>query len=244
MGRIGARWDELESLAEELSDLVPREGRTGLDLVGAFSHFATADCDLEFAREQTSRFRVSLGVLERRALAPPIVHIENSAALVNMPEARFDMVRPGILVYGYEPSPWRKVGVEPVMRLSARISYVKRARAGEGISYGLTWRAPADTTVATIPIGYGDGYSRALSNKAMVRIGGADRPLVGRICMDQSMVDLGPEAKASEGDEVILFGEKDGEGIAGETLCEILGTIPYELTCMVGSRIPRIYVED
>jgi alanine racemase len=244
MGRIGARWDELESLAEELSDLVPREGRTGLDLVGAFSHFATADCDLEFAREQTSRFRAALGVLERRALAPPMVHIENSAALVNMPEARFDMVRPGILVYGYEPSPWRKVGVEPVMRLTARISYVKRVRAGEGISYGLTWRAPVDTTVATIPIGYGDGYSRALSNRAMVRLGGADRPLVGRICMDQSMVDLGPEAKASEGDEVILFGEKDGEGIAGEALCEILGTIPYELTCMVGSRIPRIYVED
>ena len=122
---------------------------------------------------------------------------------------------------------------------------MKRARAGEGISYGLTWRAPADTTVATIPIGYGDGYSRALSNRAMVRIGGADRPLVGRICMDQSMVDLGPEAKAARGRRGRSFSaRKTARASPGETLCEILGTIPYELTCMVGSRMPRVYVED
>jgi alanine racemase len=244
MGRIGARWDELEGLVEELSGLVPRAGRPGIELVGAFSHLATADCDLDFAREQAARFRSSLRVLAHRGMEPPIVHIENSAALVAMPESRLGMVRPGILVYGYEPSPWRKVGVEPVMRLVAGISFVKEARAGEGISYGLTWRAPADTVIATIPIGYGDGYSRALSNRALVRIGGADRPVVGRICMDQTMVDLGPGAKAGEGDEAILFGTKGGHGIPGEALCELLGTIPYELTCMVGARVPRVYVED
>ncbi len=244
MGRIGARWDELESLAEELSGLAPRSGRPGVELFGAFSHLATADSDLDFAREQATRFRSALGALARRGLEPPIAHLENSAALVGMPESRFGMVRPGILVYGYEPSPWKKVGVEPVMRLVARLSFIKAVRAGEGISYGLTWRAPADTIVATFPLGYGDGYCRALSNRARVRVGGADRPVVGRICMDQTMVDLGPGSKAGEGDEAILFGAKDGEGMPGEKLCEILDTIPYELTCMVAPRVPRVYVED
>jgi alanine racemase len=121
---------------------------------------------------------------------------------------------------------------------------VKRVRAGEGVSYGLTWRPAADTGVATLPIGYGDGYSRSLSNRARVLIGGASRPVVGRICMDQTMVDLGPDAGAAEGDEAILFGERSGEGIPGEELCGLLGTIPYELTCMVGGRVPRVYVED
>jgi alanine racemase len=244
MGRIGVRWDGIESLAEELSGLAPRDHGPGVELIGAFSHLATADSDLDFAREQAARFRSSLRVLERRGIEPPLAHLENSAALVAMPESRFGMVRPGILVYGYEPSPWRKVGVEPVMRLCARLSFVKEVRAGEGVSYGLAWRAPVDTMVGTIPIGYGDGYSRALSNRASVWVGGAARPVAGRICMDQTMVDLGPGATAREGDEAILFGAKDGEGIPGETICELLGTIPYELTCMVASRVPRVYVED
>jgi alanine racemase len=243
MGRIGARWDELESLSDELSGFLRHAG-PGLEIIGAFSHFATADCDLDFAREQAARFRSSLRVLARKGIEPPLAHIENSAALVNMPEARFGMVRPGILVYGYEPSPWRKIGVEPVMRLVSSICFVKKTRAGEGISYGQTWRTSVDTTIATIPVGYGDGYSRSLSNRALVRIGGADRPVVGRICMDQTMVDLGPGADAREGDEALLFGERRGEAMPGEALCELLDTIPYELTCMVSGRVPRVYVED
>jgi alanine racemase len=148
------------------------------------------------------------------------------------------------MVYGYEPCPWRKSGVEPVMRLASRVSFVKEIEEGEGLSYGLTWRAASRTTIATVPLGYADGYSRALSNRAFVWIGGARRPIAGRVCMDQLMVDLGPGAKAAEGDEVLLFGEGPGGGIPGEELCELLGTIPYELTCMVGARVPRIYVED
>jgi alanine racemase len=161
-----------------------------------------------------------------------------------MPESRFDMVRPGILVYGYEPSPWRRVGVEPVMRLVSRISFVKSLCAGEGVSYGRTWKAKADTTIATVPVGYGDGYYRALSNKASMWADGAARLVAGRVCMDQTMIDLGPGSKAREGDEVVIFGIKDGAGIPGESLCEILDTIPYELTCAVGSRVPRVYVEE
>jgi len=238
MGRLGVDWRDVEGFAEEIS------GLSGLDIVGAFSHLATADCDLGFAREQASRFRASLRALESKGIEPKLAHLANSAALVAMPEARFGMVRPGILVYGYEPSPWRKVGVEPVMRLASRISFAKVLRAGEGLSYGLTWRAKADTTIATVPVGYGDGYSRALSNKASMWVSGAARPVAGRVCMDQTMLDLGPGAKAGDGDEVIVFGVKDGVGIPGESLCELLGTIPYELTCMVGSRVPRVYVED
>jgi alanine racemase len=244
MGRIGARWDELEGLAEELSGLAPQAGRPGLEIVGAFSHLATADCDPPFAREQAARFGSALDLLARRGMSPSIAHLENSAALVGMPEARFDMVRPGIFVYGYEPLPWKKAGVEPVMRLVSRISFVKALRAGEGVSYGQTWRAPVATTVATIPIGYGDGYSRELSNRAPVWVGSACRPVVGRICMDQTMVDLGPGMEANEGDETILFGERGGAGVPGERLCELLGTIPYELTCMVSERVPRVYVDD
>jgi alanine racemase len=244
MGRIGVNWRDLHPFAEELSGLVAGAGRPGLEIVGAFSHLATSDCDLDYAREQASRFSSALRVLESKGIEPPLVHLANSAALVAMPEARFGMVRPGILVYGYEPSPWRKVGVEPVMRLASRISFVKGLRAGESVSYGRTWKAKADTTIATVPVGYGDGYSRALSNKASMWVAGAARPVVGRVCMDQTMLDLGPGAEAREGDEVVMFGVKDGAGISGESLCEILGTIPYELTCMVGSRVPRVYVDE
>ncbi|MGA2547887.1 MAG: alanine racemase [Rectinemataceae bacterium] len=243
MGRIGARWDELEGFAEELSGLAPGTV-PGIDVAGVFSHLATADCDLDFAREQIARFHSALRCLARRGIEPPLAHIANSAALAGIPEARFGMARPGILVYGYEPSPWMKIGVEPVMRLASRISFVKKVRAGEGLSYGLTWRASVDTTVATLPIGYGDGYSRSLSNRAQAWVGRAKAPIVGRICMDQTMIDLGPEREAAEGDEVVLFGLRNGEGMPGETLCELLGTIPYELTCMVGSRVPRVYVEE
>ncbi len=243
MGRIGARWDGLESFAEELSDLASGPG-SGLDIVGVFSHLATADCDLSFAREQVARFRSSLSRLAKRGIEPPLAHIANSAALVGLPEARFGMVRPGIFVYGYEPSPLGTAGVEPVMRLASRISFVKKVPRGEGLSYGLTWRAATETTVATLPIGYGDGYSRSLSNRAQVWVGHRSAPIAGRICMDQTMLDLGPGTEAVEGDEVILFGLKDGEGMPGERICELLDTIPYELTCMVGARVPRVYVED
>jgi alanine racemase len=154
------------------------------------------------------------------------------------------MVRPGILVYGYEPALPTRVGLEPVMRLASTISYVKTVRSGARVSYGGTWSAPRDTRVATLPIGYGDGYNRSLSSRGEVAVAGRRVPIVGRICMDQLMVDLGPEAAEAEGEEVLLFGERDGVLMPGEELCELLGTIPYELTCMVSARVPRVYVED
>jgi alanine racemase len=238
MGRIGVAWSEIEGFSEEIS------GLSGLDIRGAFSHLATADCDPAFAEVQVSRFSSALRALAARGIEPPLAHIANSAALVAMPEARFGMVRPGIMVYGYEPCPWKQAGVEPVMRLVSRVSFVKSLGKGESVSYGATWKARGDTRIATVPIGYGDGYSRAFSNKASMWADGAARPVVGRVCMDQTMVDLGPGSKADEGDEVLVFGVKGDAKIPGEELCEILGTIPYELTCAVGARVPRCYVED
>lgn len=238
MERIGVHWYAAEPFIDEALAL------PGLEIRGLFSHFATADDNLDFARDQLSRFREVLGLLEARGLRPPLVHLANSAALVNLPEARFDMVRPGILLYGYEPTPLRTVGLEPVMRLMSKVAYFKSVRAGSPVSYGGTWAPAADTRLATIPIGYGDGYSRALSNKGEVVIRGRRLPVVGRVCMDQLMVDLGPRGEAYNGDEVLLFGRRGDDCLPAELLCGRMDTIPYELTCMVSARVPRIYVED
>jgi alanine racemase len=238
MERIGVHWYSAEAFLDEVLAL------PGLEIEGVFSHFATADGDLGFAREQLSRFRGVLDFLDKRGRRPPLAHIANSAALVSLPEARLDLVRPGIFLYGYEPSPLKIVGLEPVMRLLSRVSYFKSVRAGAGVSYGLTWTAEKDTRIVTVPIGYGDGYSRALSNKGEVVIRGRHLPVVGRVCMDQLMVDLGPTGEAYNGDEVLLFGVKGADSLPAELLCERMGTIPYELTCMISARVPRIYVED
>jgi alanine racemase len=238
MERIGEHWYSAEAFIEEALAL------SGLDVVGLCSHFATSDCEPAFAREQLARFLEVLGLMEAKGRRPPLAHIANSAALASMPEARLDMVRPGILVYGYEPAPPARVGLEPVMRLASEISYVKTVRAGATVSYGGTWTASRDTRVATVPIGYGDGYSRSLSGRGEVSVAGRRARIAGRICMDQLMVDLGPGAAEAEGAEVLLFGERGGARLPGEELCELLGTIPYELTCMVSARVPRVYVED
>lgn len=238
MERIGVHWYSVEAFFDQILAL------PGLHIEGFFSHFATADTDLDFAREQLARFHRALNLLEKRGRRPPLVHFANSAALVNLPESRFDLVRPGILLYGYEPTPLQQIGVEPVMRLVSRVSYFKSIREGATMSYGRTWTTKEDSRIATIPIGYGDGYSRALSNKGEVIIRGRRRPIVGRICMDQLMVDLGPEGEAYNGDRVLLFGQSGSDFLPAELLCDHLGTIPYELTSMVSHRVPRIYVEE
>ena len=238
MERIGVHWYSAEPFVDEILSL------PGLDIAGLFSHFATADGEPGFAEEQLTRFNEVLRLFEVRGRRPRLVHMASSAALVNMPEARFDMVRPGLLLYGYEPTPLKKVGVEPVMRLMSRVSYFKSIRAGSSVSYGRAWRTSEDSRIATIPIGYGDGYSRALSNKGEVIIRGRRLPVVGRVCMDQLMVDLGPDGEAYNGDEVLLFGVRGEDSLPAETLCERIDTIPYELTTMVSSRVPRIYVEE
>jgi len=154
------------------------------------------------------------------------------------------MVTRGIFLSAFEVSSAARVGLEPVMRLVSRISFAKSVRAGARVSYGGIWAADRDTRLATIPVGYGDGYSRSLSNRGEALVAGRRAPIVGRICMDQLMVDLGPDSREDVGEEVLLFGEKKGGALPGEELCELMGTIPYELTCMVSERVPRVYVSD
>jgi alanine racemase len=238
MERIGVHWYAAKPFLDETLDI------PGLDVVGLFSHFATADNDPSFACEQLARFREVLGYLDSIGKRPPLVHMSNSAAFVDMPEARFDMVRLGLFLYGYEPSPRTRTGIEPVMRLMSKVVYLKEVREGAGVSYGRIWKTDGPTRIATIPIGYGDGYSRALSNKGEAIIRGTRYPVVGRVCMDQLMLDLGPSGEAATGDDVLLFGTEGADSIAAEVLCERIGTIPYELTCMLNARVPRVYVED
>jgi alanine racemase len=206
MGRVGCRPDE----AAELARYIQR--RKSLEYEGTATHLAAADSDagedIRYTKLQLARFREALAAITAAGVDPGIVHAANSGAVVFHGDACFDMVRPGIALYGY--SPGEKTGlalpVTPVMEVCTHISFIKEVKKGEPVSYGRTWTAPRDTIIATIPIGYGDGLPRALSGRYSVLIKNAAYPLVGRICMDQSMVDLGPAGEIKRWEEVTVFG--------------------------------------
>ena len=170
-----------------------------------------------------------------------LVHLANSGGVLAHPETWFSMVRPGIMIYGSLPDPGvpRTVPLAPALRWTTRVSFVKPVAAGEGVGYGLTWTAPRDTVLATIPVGYGDGYSRLLSNRGRVLIGGEPHPIAGRVCMDQTMVDVGPESAVRPGDEVVLVGRSGAHEIPVQELADHMGTIPYEVTCLIAPRVTR-----
>jgi alanine racemase len=216
-------------------------------VVGVFSHFAAVDSrDLSFTKLQIERFLEANEYFRVRAPNPYQRHIASSAGLVACPESHFEMVRPGLLVYGGIPEADTKVrlSVEPVMSLRSRVVYFKVVKAGSAVSYGLTWKAPIDTRVVTIPIGYGDGYARHFSNKAQVLIRGRRYPVVGAVCMDQLMVNLGPDGTAYNGDEVVLLGSQGPERLSVEELARWGGTIPWEVLVRISQRVPRVFVES
>ena len=235
MGRLGLPWREAAGVARAA-------GRTsGVVLEGVWTHFACADeAERGFTEKQIARFKCFLDALRKDSLEPAFVHAANSAALIAYPETHFDMVRPGIALYGYHSSDVTTAlepGLKPVMTLTAPVTFVKRVRAGESVSYGAGWTAPEDTTVATLRIGYADGYPRGLSGRAEVLVGGVKRPVVGRICMDQMMVDVGGlEVRPS--DRVTLFGPG---ALGAEGVARLVGSISYELLTGLGSRITRRY---
>jgi alanine racemase len=227
-----------------LAAAVSRE--RGLGLGGIFTHFPVADSeaadDLAFTRAQIETFRGVAEELARAGLKPAFASAANSGAVLLHPDSWMDMVRPGILVYGYPPVSVAGFSedIRPVMEFLTCIVFMKRVQAGSPVSYGRTWSAPVSTVIATLPAGYADGYPRALSNRAEVWVGGRRRPVAGRVCMDQLMVDLGPEGGASLHDDVVLFGP--GAGVPGaDELAAIAGTIPYEITCGINKRVPRVY---
>ncbi len=212
---------------------------------GIFSHLSTADeSDHAYTRAQFARFTAVCDLLEKKGVKIPVRHIANSAAIMMFPEMHLDMVRAGIVLYGYYPSEEvdkSRLAIKPVMSFKSRISYVKRPGAGRGVSYGNTFVTDEDTVVATVPVGYADGYSRIMSGKAEMLVNGEKFKVIGRICMDQCMIDVTNANNISIGDEVILFGSG---GITADTVAGWLGTISYEALCMVGRRIPRVYTEN
>jgi len=214
------------------------------DVVGVYSHLAdVALNDLTLTRLQLERFLTSLRYYEERAKAPFLRHIASSAGLMAMREAHLDMVRPGLSMYGVYPDEgYEKIlALRPVLSLKTQVVYFKVVKKGAGVSYGHTWHAPEDTRVVTIPIGYGDGYPRALSNKSEVLIHGKRHPVVGRICMDQLMINIG-KSDAYNGDQVVLIGDSGAERITVEDLARLIDTTPHEILVMLNQRIPRVYV--
>jgi alanine racemase len=215
-----------------------------VEVEGIYSHFASADAaDLSHARLQLERFSEVLHFYEKHSLPMPIRHMANSGAILQLPESTFDMVRPGILLYGVYPSAEaaRTVEVCPALAWKSRVVYFKVTQPGHPVSYGSTWESSHPVRIVTIPVGYGDGYFRAMSNKAQVIINGRKYPQVGRICMDQVMVNIGSDS-AFNGDEVILVGESGGERIRAEDLAGWAGTIPYEVLTNINTRVPRAYI--
>ncbi len=216
---------------------------------GLFTHFATADeSDRTFTLTQFERFMSICCELQRIGIHIPIKHCVNSAGIIEYPEMHLDMVRPGIILYGMYPShevDKSKIDLRPAMTLKANIIMVKEIEKNTSVSYGRIFTTGRNSRIATIPIGYADGYARMLSNKGKVLIHGQFAPVIGRICMDQCMVDVTDlEYDVKVGDEVVLIGSQEGSTITVEDVAELLGMINYELVCIVGKRIPRAYVQN
>ena len=212
-------------------------------LKGIYSHLACADDPQSpMTALQLQRFLEACAHIERIGAPMPLRHLANSGGVLHFPETHLDMVRPGILLYGVLPDPasQRAVDIKPVLSLVSQVVYFKVVKAGNPVSYGATWTPIEDTRVVTIPIGYGDGYPRALSSRGEVLIRGRRYPIVGRICMDQFMVDIGHDSAWNE-DEVVLVGRQDEAMITVESVAQVAGTIPYEILTGLNQRIPRVY---
>jgi alanine racemase len=238
MGRLGCSPAEAPGLARFIANCA------ALEYAGTATHLAAADSaapgDIAYTRLQLARFREALDGIRAAGIDPGTVHAANSGGVLFHPDSWFDLVRPGILLYGYRPPPFDAVPpqVRPVMELRTRVVFIQKISKGETISYGRTWAAPRDTTIGVLPAGYADGLPRLASGRWQVSIRGRLYPLAGRICMDQCMVDLGPAPEVRRWDEASVFG---GSAPDASVLAELTGTIPYEITCGIGKRVPRVY---
>ncbi|MFB0533135.1 MAG: alanine racemase [Desulfatiglandales bacterium] len=235
MGRIGVK-------PEGALDLVRKISQFGnLKLTGIFTHLSCADeADKAFTKKQIEIFDSAVREIEASGIDIPKKHIANSAAILDLPESYYDLVRPGIMIYGLYPSKHvsRSIELKPAMTLKTRVLYLKSVPAGTPISYGRAFSTKKDTFVATLPVGYADGYSRLLSNRGYVLIKGRQAPLIGHVCMDMCMIDITGINHVKPGDEVILFGEDPSV----DEIARQIGSINYEVVCSVGERVPRIYV--
>jgi len=261
MGRLGCSAEEALSLARHIASC------PGLELAGVATHFAVSDSadagDIAYTQRQLACFTEAVNAIKDAGIDPGIVHAANSGAVILHPDTWLDMVRPGILLYGYNsvcdiktaPNaaenemfgrdatanfPFEPIQARPVMELRSTVILIKKVKKGETVSYGRTWTASKDTSIAVLPAGYGDGFPRLASGRWQVVIGGKTYPLAGRICMDQCCVDLGTDSDVKRWDEAVIFG---GPAPDAGTLAKTVGTIPYEITCNINKRVPRVYVE-
>ncbi len=235
MGRLGVLYKEAGRLIKEISLL------SHLRVEGLSTHFPCADCDEEFTNYQISLFNRLVDDLRRSGIQIPLLHTANSVGIINYPSSHFNLVRPGLMLYGIYPKEGLQVRLRPVLSLKTRIICLKNMPSGWGISYGRSYIIKRKTRVAVLPIGYGDGYPRILSNRASVLINGRRFRVSGAVCMDQIMVDIG-NTQINVGDEVVLIGRQKGSRISVEELAYLSKTIPYEIICGIGSRVPRIYL--
>lgn len=242
LSRLG--FQVTEAAADEIAQIY---AMPHIVVEGLFTHFAKADArDKTMANDQLHKFTQMQEMLRKRGVEPVIVHCSNSAAIIDMPAANKSVVRAGISLYGMWPSDEvekSKLDLHPVLSLKSRIIFVKELEAGRTISYGATYSTKGKERIATIPVGYGDGYPRSLSNKGYVLIHGKRAPICGRICMDQFMVDVSHIPEAEEGDTVVLVGRDGQECISMEEIGELSGRFNYEFACDLGKRIPRVYVK-
>jgi len=242
MNRLGFQpTDESVAEIEEISKL------SNITIEGIFTHFAVADeLDKSFTEKQYEKFINLCNKLEEKNVVIPIKHVSNSAAIIDLPEMNLDMVRAGIMMYGLYPSDEVQkshVDLKQVLSLKAKISHVKDVSEKVGVSYGLKFVTEKASQIATLPLGYADGFTRMLSGKAEVLVKGAKVPVVGRICMDQCMIDTSG-LNASMGEEVILMGSDGYNNISIDDVAQKLETINYEIVCMIGKRVPRVYIKN
>lgn len=250
MGRLGIVPNSLleaeTSPGSAIGAVLAIAGLPHLEVEGIYTHFASADsADKSSARKQLTLFMDLLERLKKSGFEAPIRHAANSAAILELPESHLDMVRPGIVQYGLWPSAEtdrRLIDLIPVMSLTSSVIQVKSVPAGFRISYGSTYETPAPTRIATVPVGYADGYSRILSSRGSMLVHGVKVPIVGRVCMDLTMIDVGAVAGVQPGDEVVLMGQQaDGE-ISADEVAGLLNTINYEVTSAITSRVEKVYV--
>ncbi|MDN4594610.1 alanine racemase [Polycladomyces subterraneus] len=239
MGRLGL-------FEDEVLPFLHRIGRyDSIEVEGLFTHFATADeMDKSYTKWQHEQLERIIVRLQSEGIKIPLVHCANSATAIDLPAYAHQLVRLGISMYGYYPSAEvnrEAVDLRPALTLKTKIVHLKRPPAGMGVSYGKTFVSDGTRWIATIPVGYADGFNRLLSNRGEALVNGRRVPIVGRICMDQTMLDVTEAMPVKVGDEVVLYGMQGKERITVDEVAEALGTISYEVTCMIGYRVPRVY---
>ena len=237
MGRIGFWHEDAVAFVKKIISL------KNVVTEGIFTHFPSAEDDEVFTQQQIKDFNCLIRELAKHDIDIPVKHTSNSMALLDFKDARMNMVRPGLIMYGLHPriDLIKKLNLKPVLKLKTRIVHIKSVPKGRSISYGRAYVTGEDTRIATIPIGYADGYSRHLSNRADVLIRGRRAPVVARICMDMAMVYVGHLKGAKIGDEVVLIGSQGKDTIRAEEIASLIYSIPYEIVCNIGRRVPRVY---